>query len=266
MGKIYASADWHGNWAASKQALDFLAKDDKLIYLGDCTDRGKYGIKLLKTLMNDPRVTYIKGNHDEFLEYAIEKEFWDNNSKYIPCISEHKIMNFDTSYWLTLNGGYNTFKDFLKETKEEKEKILKYIQEMLLTTTLVTQQGKIILEHAGYTPGVTSVQRHDPLWDRTHFNHEWVVSPDTYIVHGHTPVQYLKYDIGYNGESPLTEEEMLYKKHFFADEPTDYKPTILRYCNGHKFDLDMCTVYSDRVALLDLDTFEEYYFDGKDEE
>jgi predicted phosphodiesterase len=265
MGKIYASADWHGNWAASKQALDFLAEDDKLIYLGDCTDRGNYGIKLLKTLMADPRVTYIKGNHDELLEYAIEKDLWDNDLKYIPHLSEYKIQEFDINHWIVVNGGYKTYEALLKETEEEQKRILKYIQDMPLTITLTTKQGKIILEHAGYTPGVTSMQRHDPLWDRTHFSHEWVTSADTYIVHGHTPVQYLKYDIGYNGENPLTEEEMLHRKHFFANKPTDYKPTILRYCHGHKFDLDMCTIYSDRVALLDLDTFEEYYFDGKDE-
>ena len=41
------------------------------------------------------------------------------------------------------------------------------------------------------------------------------------------------------------------------------KPNIIRYCDGHKFDIDMCTVVSGRIALLDLDTFEEIYIDGE---
>ena len=39
------------------------------------------------------------------------------------------------------------------------------------------------------------------------------------------------------------------------------KPEIIRYCSGHKFDVDMCTIASDRISLLDLDTFEVIYFD-----
>lgn len=266
MGRIFASTDWHGNWAASKQLLDFLAKDDKLFYLGDCTDRGKYGIKLLKTLMDDPRIIYIKGNHDEFLECAIEKELWDTDFKYIPHMNRTKLYDFDINGWTAIQGGNSTFEELYKETKEVWKEILKYIQEMPFSKIITTEQGNIILEHAGYTPGVVS-KWHDPLWDRSHIYQKWGTSANVYMIHGHTPVQYLKFDsIGYYGREPLTKEDKKYKKEFLYDEPTDYKPTILRYCEGRKFDLDMCTICSNRVALLDLNTFEEYYFDGKDEE
>ena len=51
------------------------------------------------------------------------------------------------------------------------------------------------------------------------------------------------------------------KRQWFENGIVDWKPTIVRYCDGHKFDIDMGTIASDRIALLDLDTFEEYYFD-----
>ena len=41
------------------------------------------------------------------------------------------------------------------------------------------------------------------------------------------------------------------------------KPEVIRYCDGHKFDIDMCTIASERIALIDLDTFEIKYFDKK---
>ena len=51
------------------------------------------------------------------------------------------------------------------------------------------------------------------------------------------------------------------------DEEIDKMPTpeILTYCGGHKIDLDLCTIVTNRAALLDLDTFEVKYFEGKDE-
>ena len=59
----------------------------------------------------------------------------------------------------------------------------------------------------------------------------------------------------------MTKEDMIEKRKFMRGEPIKYKPEIIRYCDGHKFCVDMCTVYSDRIALLDLDTFETIYFD-----
>ena len=80
-----------------------------------------------------------------------------------------------------------------------------------------------------------------------------------YLVHGHTPVQYLKFDYGYNGQEPLSKEDLKFKRTW--DLNAIYKPEVIRYCDGHKFDIDMCTIVSGRIALLDLDTFEVIYFD-----
>jgi hypothetical protein len=58
-----------------------------------------------------------------------------------------------------------------------------------------------------------------------------------------------------------TKKDLLIGRMWDSSE-IDWKPEVIRYCDGHKFCIDMCTVASDRVALLDLDTFEVKYFDG----
>ena len=273
MGHVYATGDWHGNWAASQKLMEFLQPEDTLYFLGDATDRGRHGVALFRQLMNDPRVIMIKGNHDLFLEQAIEYINYDEaEMKGLACFVR-SYAGFDPYGWITLNGGSATFDDLYKLSRKERDEIDITLKAMFTKAYYSSPEGhKVILEHAGYTPFKINLsenpyKHHDPLWDREHFEESWGEGfDDTYLVHGHTPVQYLKFYYGYNGEQPLTKEEMKYKKDFNDDLPSNYKPTILRYCDGHKFDIDMCTIYSNRVALLDLDTFEEHYFDGKDKD
>ena len=95
----------------------------------------------------------------------------------------------------------------------------------------------VLVSHAGFTPG-KAVTVNDLIWDRNHMHHEWPQDEqykDTYIVHGHSPVQIL----------------------FKSDSP-------IFYCDEHKIDLDMATFVTNKIALLDLDTLEiEKIFEDK---
>ena len=68
MNKTYAFTDLHGMYPLWEQIRDFCDESDKLIFLGDACDRGDDGLKIIKELLQDKRVTYIKGNHEDFLE------------------------------------------------------------------------------------------------------------------------------------------------------------------------------------------------------
>ena len=254
MGKTYCSSDWHGYWDIAKQILDYLEPDDTLYFLGDAADRGPDGVKIIQAIIEDPRIKMIMGNHDEMMHDAIR--YIDNN-----------YSNFDCSLW-AINGGNSTYDALLNLTKEERNKIALFIEHLPLTYFYNSLKGNIIMEHAGYTPYSPYLKRHEPLWDRTHFDDDWPNKEDAknvYIIHGHTPVQYLKFYYGCNGCPTLTKEEMEAKLLFKNNLPNEtWKPTILHYCDGHKIDLDMCTIDSGRIALLNLDTFEEIYFDRKE--
>lgn len=269
--RVYASSDWHGCWDVAKKVLDYLQPEDILYYLGDTTDRGDSGVKIFQALMTRPNTFYIKGNHDQMMADAI------------PFVwREIEDINYYGGHGYSLwyqNGGDKTGKDFWNMTKEEVYAIKDAVDKMPTEIVYKSPAGhQIYLEHAGHSPFTVPHRHHDPLWDREHFYDNWVdafnqddenimeKANQTYLIHGHTPVQYLKYMYGYNGEKPLTKEEMKQKDEWLHSHKMafDWKPTILRYCDNHKFDIDMCTIVSNRIALLDLDTFEEIYFDKED--
>ena len=67
MGKVYACSDLHGMYKLWKQIENYLQEDDRLIFLGDAADRGTDGIQIMVELLADPRVTYLKGNHEDMM-------------------------------------------------------------------------------------------------------------------------------------------------------------------------------------------------------
>ena len=251
MNKVYATADWHGCLAPAKKLMNYLDKNDKLYYIGDSIDRGEDGIKLLNLLTKDKRVIYLRGNHEQMMLDALRDA---RNGRFS-----------DAFYIWQSNGGNKTFKSIDGPT--EAEKYIAKIEQMDIWAEYKSPKGhSVILEHAGFSLG-HSTELHDPLWDRKHFDQPWGDEPgdeNIYLVHGHTPVQYLQFEFGYIDCPPLTEEEKKIKS-AWLDVPKDYyQPTIIRYCDGHKFDIDLCTIVSNRVALLDLDTFEVKYFEGEE--
>lgn len=257
MGRIYASSDWHGCGTVARKVFKYLQPDDKLYFLGDAIDRGPDGINIMDLLLSDPRVVYIKGNHEQLMEKAVPR-----------MLNINTIWHYDTdiSDWYDLNGGSKTWESLANKPEEEIMSYIETIKHMSVREKYHSKNGHtVILEHAGHSPFIPRRYSHDPLWDRQHFHDNW--NPDnipignvTYLVHGHTPVQYLRLMYGYKDSTPLTKEEYMYKYSWYEDK--NYLiPKIIRYCDGHKFDIDMCTIVSRRIALLDLDTFEEVYID-----
>ena len=262
MGNVYCTADWHGCLEPANEVFKFLKPDDKIYFLGDVIDRGKDGVKLFTRLANDNRFIMLKGNHEELMEDAV------------PYLLEGKYNA--AGHWLQ-NGGDKTWNtlDCLSETSIQW--YLNKIKKMPTEVVYKSSKGhKVILEHAGYSPFALQHRSHNPLWDREHFYDNWFegigaqeTARDTFLVHGHTPVQYLKYMYGYKGQPSKTKEDMIGKRQFveekFIEGEPIIKPEVIRYCDGHKFDVDMCTIVSNRIALLNLDTFEVHYFDANEE-
>lgn len=262
MRKVYACADFHGNWELAEKILNYIKSDDTLYFLGDAVDRAPDGIKIFQTLINDPRVKFIRGNHEEMMADAIP---------YIAKEVEDGGYYGGNGYILWYgNGGEVTAKALRDMNVQDiyaiREVILKMPTELIYESPL---GHKVILEHAGYSPFITPHRQHNPVWDRDHFYDDWNdgykkedFNPDnTYLIHGHTPVQYLKYLYGYKNQPPFTEEEIIQKRKWLTEAIEDKKPEVIKYCDGHKFDIDLCTIISNRIALIDLDTFEIIYFD-----
>ena len=229
--KTYCCSDLHGQYGLWAQIKEFLGPDDKLFMLGDAADRGEYGWEIIKEALKDPRVVYIRGNHDEMLLDAWKNE-WIGDDLYL---------------WM-MNGGQPTFDAILADPAADL--YLKHLSRSRVYECYENSSAQAIhLSHAGFTmmEGDVIPTREDLLWDRDHIEDSccwWpLTNPNDYIVHGHTPIMNRRYKLQ---EGEINESY-----------------TVLKYCHGYKIAIDAGSIVSHKCALLDLDTFEEIIFEDK---
>lgn len=252
MGHTYASSDWHGCWAPAKQVLDFLQPDDTLYFLGDAIDRGPDGIKIVDTLLKDKRVKYIMGNHEDFLVKVLPLKI--AYEKYLDG-DEDAPMTFkdmdksEIELWMIWNGGEATWINLIETYLDYKTRYKHYVSALRKLPKRVDYKSPAghtcILTHAGFDCDNKWKWGEDYLWDRDHISSKATPPQDTYIIHGHTPVQCM-YEFG----CPDKKDAAL----------ASINETVLWYNNHTKLDIDLCTVKTNKVALVDLDTFDVRYF------
>lgn len=222
--------DIHGNYNLWTQIKNYYKEKDILIFLGDAIDRGPDSIKILQEMLNDERVIFLLGNHEQMLlnyaNYGIHQALH---------IEKEVIQN---------NGSYLTLLDFLKlTTKEQIELIDKLKNKTYMYYIYINKEKKnIFLSHAGLSVNnLYNFEKNDLLWNRDHIKQDknWNNKfKHWYIVHGHSPVQLIN--------------------------PNKVIIEIYRYFNNHKIDLDICTTLSKTIAVLNLDTLQVKYFKEND--
>lgn len=137
-------------------------------------------------------------------------------------------IGWSASLWRQ-NGGKPTIDSFKKLSYDSQIYYIKRLASLPEKAEYINKNGqRIILSHAGFTPGNAGPL--DLLWDRKHIYDTWPVEDEyknTYIVHGHTPTL-----------------------SFFRCQD------IVYYCDGHKIDLDVATIATNKIVLFDLDTLQ----------
>ena len=241
MNKTYACSDLHGMYSLWKQISEYCDDTDIIYFLGDACDRGLDGVKIIMELLKDPRVKYIKGNHEDLL------------TLYVPYLLEGHFEYYPE--WV-MNGGQPTWEILSKFSEESILYICRQLDKLPLSATYINKQGqKIFLSHAGTDLNHTEEDyrlRGDAekylLWDRKHiyFSHPQEEEfKNVYQVHGHTPVSSLenKLTIPFNERTKNLE--------------------VLSYCDGRKIDIDLGCFSTAKTALIDLDDLEnvKYFYD-----
>ena len=234
----YACSDLHGQRRLFDAIMDFLKPDDKLFYLGDAIDRGADGWDMFKTLMDDPRVTFICGNHEDMMTDALRTfpEFrWSR----------------EMGVW-SWNGNSPTLDAINVDDPKVVEDYLDRGRSLPVFATYTNADGDTFwLSHAGcnYDPSnlIFSLTREDLIWSREHFfPNEWASNnpSNLYIVHGHTPIPYLVEELA----------------NFYEGMPEEIEPGAFYYADGHKIDIDCGAHFTGCTVLLNLDTFDEEVF------
>lgn len=230
---VYAVSDLHGMYELYQKISDFLKPEDKVYCLGDCGDRGPQPWETIKAVASDPQFIYIKGNHEDMLVKAMEHYL-----RYETYGEPFSLLSW--------NGGASTFEGWIADGANIGWK--KYLKELPTCLNYQNKDGiKIILCHAGFTPGHDIPNEEDLIWNREHF-YDDCLEDNTICVHGHTPIPNMIR--GWRGSL---------KKIFGAEEDT-YNNGAFWYCNNHKVNIDCGAFATGETVLLDLDTFDEHIF------
>lgn len=200
---FYALSDIHGCYKKFEKMLEkigFSNENDVLYVVGDAVDRGKDGIKVLQLMMKYDHIVPIMGNHDR-MAYEILRQFEEKiiiDSDKVKWKHQRLILPV-CDYWFQ-QGGYPTLKGYCKLRKDDREKLLNYIDCFLPCFKTTINSRKFVLVHAGienfspekdiwdYPEDAFLYERMD--YDKTYFD-------DVYIISGHTPTDYI--DKNYSG-------------------------------------------------------------------
>ena len=231
-------SDIHGQRHLFNQVMNEIGPNDTVYFLGDAIDRGPDGWAIFKQLMNDHRVIFICGNHEDMMIDALRA------FPHMPWTHAAEVWGW--------NGNKPTLEAIRNDNPEVVRSYLNRARDLPIFETYTNQFGDIFwLSHAGcdYTEDLAELDREDLIWDRSHFitNMWYHDSPDNlYIVHGHTPI-------------PILQEEMsMYCDNIPRD--AEIEPGAYYYAEGHKICIDCGAHFTDTTVLLNLDTFEEKVF------
>lgn len=241
--KHYVATDIHGNLEMFDKMMNYLEsqKDGYILYyLGDAADRGEDGYEIIRRLLNNSNVVYLKGNHEdlfvraatEYAELAMEldctrRELAERFNGDIAALTDLG-MDMRLHY---CNGGEPTLKAWIDSGCK-----------MNIIYKLRALPSKVSFEefdmcHAGCEISDWDKNNESALlWDRAHFEMPWKI--DRILVHGHTPINHL---------------------------PCEMKDWHVKpYCNNQKYDLDTGCWHTDILTMMCLETRENITFTKDD--
>lgn len=230
----WAISDLHGYYSFWEQVKNIIDKNDTVIVLGDCIDRGPNSWKTLKAVLSDPQAILLKGNHEDMLAKALRSYLTDDRDF---------VYDYDVRLCWS-NGGRPTFFDASNEN--DPWGVVKVLEKLPIEYHYTNPEGKrFCLCHAGFTAGTTwktdKLRTQDLIWDRDHSFDNWFDTTEfDVVIHGHTPIPF-----------------------DFVDED-EFDGTPYTYCDGHKINIDAGSYYSKKGILFNLDTYESICFELTD--
>lgn len=268
MHDIFYFTDVHGNYPLFRAAMDFCMKEDPectIIFGGDACDRGTSGYKIMKELLDNPQVVYIKGNHEDMFVDAAQLIKNDYHGE----INEEQIEDYlnRSAYrgcstlpiqQCMYNGGYCTLKEWMLDGMP-----MNFVDKINRLPLTFSYEG-IDFCHAGGDPKVfkrvadneynaIAPDKGDAemvLWDRNWLGFGWI--PNRTCVFGHTPTPFLP--AKYYGQD----------KSIANAHPCKYVGLIDERLSGYRLDMDTGAINSGRLYVLNCLTMKAYGFKDTD--
>ena len=268
MHDIFYFTDVHGCYDLYRAAMNYCNEQDPecmIIYGGDACDRGKNGYKIMKELLANPRVIYLKGNHEDLFVHAAWFILRDYHGKLDDDSIWEYLYNCEVKDYgppevqlHIYNGGYNTLKDWMLDGMPED--FVNHINNLPITFSTDTQdfchaggRYKEFQQIARDEYDGQLVDKDDfmiAVWDRNYLGMGW--APDRTCIFGHTPTPYLaaKY---YGRDKSVTNAH-----------PCAYIAMLDDRWTGRKIDMDTGAFASGRLYVLNCLTMQAQGFRDTD--
>lgn len=264
MHDVFYFTDIHGCYDLFRTAMDFCKKQDPecmIIFGGDACDRGKDGYRIMKELLDDPKVIYLKGNHEDMFVRAarfINRDYKGAIDKerihaYLYSCSIYDFRAVEVQHCVN-NGGYNTLKNWMLDGMP-----MDFVNKLAHLPLTFSYQN-LDFCHAGgdykifaqvakneyYNEIVDKDYIEHVLWDRVHLGMGW--QSKRTCIFGHTPVVHLP--AKYYGRD----------KSVANIHPCAYYATLDDKWIGRKIDMDVGTFASGKLYVLNCLTMKAYGF------
>ena len=251
MHDVYAYSDIHGMYNLHRAILDYCYEQDDspmIIFCGDACDRGPDGYRIMRELLDDPYIVYLKGNHEDmFCKAAREIKEWlsfkDADRERVKTVL-NSCRTFDYHYPAIQdslgNGGIDTLTDWVMDGMPmEFVECIEHLPLTFSTDTcdfchagVVPQTFARVSTAEYYGEPVDEYDEESLLWSRSAFNYGW--TPNRICIHGHTPVPYLL-------EEWDEDKGVQPHKYFGSFDPS---------CTGAKIDMDTGAAFAGRAWVL----------------
>ena len=167
----YVCSDIHGEIERYQTMLQFLnLKEDDILYvLGDVIDRQPHGVQILNSIMENPHIQMILGNHELLC---------------LQTLGPHSVYGA-RDVWKG-NGGSSTYRELVYHTDiHKRNQLIRFLSELPDHVEVTINSQEFYLVH-GF-PGKTTEDR---VWNRPEpLSHN--PFPNKQLIIGHTPVSHL---------------------------------------------------------------------------
>lgn len=269
MHDIFFFTDIHGMYDLYRAIMNYCQEQDPeatIIFGGDACDRGYDGYKIMKELLDNPQVVYLKGNHEDiFVKAAYEindKFFFKNKTRDEIQEKLNKCRYYDYKYEniaLSLyNGGIETLTDWIIDGMPME--FVKQIDKLPLTFSTdvcdfchaagVYQTFERVSIAEYYDKPVDSYDAESIVWSRSAFNLGW--KPNRIAIFGHTPVPYLNDYINTKIDETI------------CPQPYKWVGTFIPEMTGAKIDMDTGACFTGDAYVLNVLTMKAQGFEDID--
>ena len=265
MHNIFCFSDIHGQKLLYDSIIKYCYEQDpecSIIFLGDACDRGPNGYQIIKELLDNPQVIYLKGNHEDLFvqaAYQIKDKFsfknpteeQVNNTLKSTLMFEYKYEKIQLAL---INGAMDTLTDWIMDgmPMDFVEKIdnlpytFSYEHYDFCHAGGVYPTFERVSECEYYQKPIDKNDAKSLLWDRNSFSYGW--APGRTLIHGHTPTQEL---LKFLGKLNLTVK------------PYKYCGIFDPHYTGDKIDIDTGVAFTNKIYVLNILTSKAQGFELK---